>query len=344
MSDSGSSQSSAMFYPNGDSPLFVDIFVITVTCFAGLYATSIIIVPVDTILSPSDPYSLSNSTAVWALACEFISGGLVTFMISQHLRTRPRFFLRLLAVASLIGQTLTGVALWIACPAGGGYSTLGEVLYYIAHITFIGPTAVMGFTLGTIYSLRRLPERGWDFARASGMPGFFVSIYTIVWMWVAFFYLSVVQVGTIAKGYGRLDIFYYGWGIFLFVTLTLSSFMWTAPQPTVTLVGSNLDTSEPKDSLDQKDVMSGRGRGAFWPYFFVYVVTLVPGLGLKLLSGPILQISYGFPMWAQTIVTTVYIALYGISRVINPLFCKTPSQVKKMYAVTRSEATKSELR
>ena len=68
-----------MFYPNGDSPLFVDIFVITASCgcIAGLYAASIIIIPVDAILSPSDPLSLSNSTIVWALACEFTSGGLV---------------------------------------------------------------------------------------------------------------------------------------------------------------------------------------------------------------------------------------------------------------------------
>ena len=136
-----------------------------------------------------------------------------------------------------------------------------------------------------------------------------------------------VQVGTIAKGYGRLDIFYYGWGFFLFVTLTLSSFMWTAPQLTVTLVGSNLDTNEPKDSLDQKAVMSGRGHGTFWPDWFVNVVTLVPGLGLKLLLGPILQFTYRLPMWSQIIVTTVYIALYGIARIINPLFRKTPSQI-----------------
>lgn len=306
---------------SSSSPLCLILFVTTscIAGFAGIYGSSIIIVPIAAIFHPTNPYALSSADPFWALACEFVSGGIFTFFVADLLRSHPRTSLRGCAMASLLGQTLTGLSLYIASPNAGDHKTLGIVLYYLAHITFIGPSGVCGMTLGVTYIIKQFARLRMRKGLASGLVGPIVTLTTIPWMWSVYFYLKVVQVGTLASGVGRLDLFYYGWAAFLFVVQMVSSMYLSLNLPVAAKPKNSAQDCVSRTRLGQSDLMNGVGSRTFWSFFLVYLVNLAPGMGLKLLSGPIAQFSYGFDVWTQTVFTNVYLLLYALGRLISPM-------------------------
>ena len=277
------------------------------------------------------------------MACAFVAGGVFTFFVSEFLRRRPKASLRCIAIASLFGQGLTGLSLYLASPP----------MYYFTNILFVGPSSVCGMTVGVTYIIREFNAMGMRKGLASGLVGPIIGATTISWMWCFYFYLTVVQVGTLADGVGRIDLLYYGWAGFLFAVQMISASC-MHPTPAALVAGPSLARQQqnlpsacipplpsspgplsPQESsktcLGQVDLMKGSGAKTFWGFFLVYFVNLLPGMGLKLLSGPIAQFSYSFNVWEQTVFTNVYLILYALGRLVSPMLCSGTLQVRKFY-------------
>lgn len=76
--------------------------------------------------------------------------------------------------------------------------------------------------------------------------------------------------------------------------------------------------------LQYRDLLCGVGSRTLYPHFFIYLVTLTPGFGLKLMSSPIFFFLYGAGPWAGSALTAVYILFYGMGRLLAPtLIAKT---------------------
>ena len=204
----------------------------------------------------------------------------LVLLLANAANTPPMRFAMLVA-ASLLGQTLTGLSLYIASPYAGDHTTLGIVLYYLAHITFIGPSGVCGMTLGVTYIIKQFARLRMRKGLASGLVGPIVTLTTIPWMWSVYFYLKVVQVGTLASGVGRLDLFYYGWAAFLFVVQMVSSMYLNLNLPVAAKPKNSAQDFASRTRLGQSDLMNGVGSRTFWSFFLVYLVNLAPGMGLK---------------------------------------------------------------
>ena len=146
----------------GDPVGVATVVFISAACFtpiASLFGVSIIIAPITFIFSPSDPFKLSRAYPVWAVACDFVSGGIVTFFLADVLRNRPSQALHVIAWTSALGQVLTGLSLWIASPPGGSDTTAGTIVYFIAQIVLVGPSSTTAFTLGIIFMVYQFQQR-----------------------------------------------------------------------------------------------------------------------------------------------------------------------------------------
>ena len=112
---------------------------------------------------------------------------------------------------------------------------------------------------------------------------------TISFLWLFYLFLARVGVGELGyPGIGRIDIFFYIWGVWLFATLNLAALHLRLP------LTKRRKSGHQKENLSSKDVLR---RTTFWSFFFVYLANLMPGMGLKLLSGPIVFFTYGFLEW-----------------------------------------------
>ena len=258
------------------------------------YGYSVLVIPIQSILTPSSPYALDDSHAVWALAGSLLMAGAALYTGAGAIRRSPKLFLLGTGVGSAIGLALQGVAMALAEHRRG----TAIALYYLGQVLFFGPGCGVSFLIALIASIawmtRLFPSRP---GLGSGAVGPCLAVETAVLIWI-FYGFNDFGRNDLCKecGEGRVDLFFFVAAAVVGLSQFAAASLWRLPAPlavaaapetesgTSTTAAPDKESGTSKTSLSFGDVARSR---TFWSFSMVYLVSLLPGFGLKLMSAPI---------------------------------------------------------
>ena len=310
--------------------------------FGLMYGYSVLVIPIQSIFTPSEPYALSESHAVWALAGSLLMSGAALYFLAGCIRLHPKATLIISAVAGALGLALQGAAMDLA----QDHRMAAIAIYYVGQVAFFGPVCGSTFLLAIFASLAwfsklcpTLPGLG------SGLIGPSLAVETAVLVWMSFGFNNRLGRGDLCEppcDEGRLDVFFFVAAAIIGGSLLGAAHMWRLPSAsepaaarpnTVSRTPSSL-SSEPsrakaRVSLTAIDVARTR---TFWSFFTVFFLTLTPGFGLKLMSSPVVYFTYGFSAAGSNAFTCFYLACYGVGRLCTPIMSRGKyERARKIY-------------
>jgi len=286
------------------------------TPFGLLYGYSVLVLPIQSILTPNDPYALKQSHAVWALSGSLLASGAVLYFGAAMIRRDAKGTLVKSGLTSGIGLMLQGVAMDLA----KHHRAAAIVIYYVGQLLFgtaCGLSTLVALIAALAWFGKLYPD--WP-GLGSGVFGPVLAMETSVFAWTFYAFNDKLGIGDLCRGCreGRVDIFFYVAAAVTFATQFAAICLWELPEPAAT-VREDRERAVPRISLSKAEVAR---TWTFWGYFWVYFVTLLPGFGLKLMASPVVYFTYGFSDAASTAFTCLYLAAYGLGRFFTPVLSR----------------------
>ena len=277
-------------------------------CVGAATGYSVLVLPIQSILTPNDPYALKQSHAVWALSGSLLASGAVLCATASETRRlqviypcSSRYFgaamIRRDAKGTLVKSGLTsGIGLMlqgVAMDLAKHHRAAAIVIYYVGQLLFgtaCGLSTLVALIAALAWFGKLYPD--WP-GLGSGVFGPVLAMETSVFAWTFYAFNDKLGIGDLCRGCreGRVDIFFYVAAAVTFATQFAAICLWELPEPAAT-VREDRERAVPRISLSKAEVAR---TWTFWGYFWVYFVTLLPGFGLKLMASPVV-----YWRWANT--------------------------------------------
>ena len=209
--------------------LALSIVALSLVPFSIMYGYSVVVIPIQSVLAPHNPYALKNSHAVWALSGSLVMSGVAQYLGGDATRRAPKSALLVSAVGGAIGLILQGVAMDLA----EHHRRAAIALYYVGQVAFFGPVCGATFLLALIASLGWLGKLypHWP-GLGSGAVGPFLALETAVTVWVFWALNDRVGRGALCDKpctEGRVDIFFYVAAAVVLGSLLGAAALWDLP-------------------------------------------------------------------------------------------------------------------